>query len=146
MDQQFMEVADVERLVAELAEAISGSGFDPQVVVGLTRKGLYPAMRLAICLGVPGDRLGSLAAIKGADGRYVLTDLTQVRVRGMRVLAVDDGAVTNGLLPLVATYLMDAGADAVRTCVLNAETPGPDFVGRIGPTPRWYFERIPKRS
>src|ERR1043165_3428760 len=93
MALEVVGVDEVERLLVGLATDIKESGYNPEVIIGMTRKGLYPALRLAIMLGVPGDRLGTLAAIKGADGRYHVTDLTRVNVAGLRVLAVDDFSV-----------------------------------------------------
>jgi hypoxanthine phosphoribosyltransferase len=146
MALEVVGVDEVERLLVGLATDIKESGYNPEVIIGMTRKGLYPALRLAIMLGVPGDRLGTLAAIKGADGRYHVTDLTRVNVAGLRVLAVDDFSVSNRLLPSVADQLRTEGAADVRTCVMAAVMPGPDFVGRIGPVRPWYFERITRQE
>ncbi|HNN93526.1 MAG TPA: IMP dehydrogenase [Pseudomonadota bacterium] len=97
----------------------------PQVVVGIVRGGLCPAVQVSHALGTRECYLLDVVRNTQAEGRYsergepqLKWDLPAGVVAGKDVLLVDDIAGDGGTLRLTVRHLKDSGAASVRTAVL----------------------------
>ncbi len=117
----------VIRLAARLAAVIAGDG-PPQVLVGVLRGGMIPAVILAHMLGLRTVRAVEVTHTT-ADGVDAAKTAVPVVVRpdtlgdlaGLDVLIVDDIAGTGDTMTTTAALVRRAGARRVRTvaCVVN---------------------------
>jgi len=115
------------RLATGLAADIAGDG-TPQVLVGVLRGGMIPAVILAHLLGLRAVRAVEVTHTT-ADGVDAAKTDVPVVVRpdtlgdlaGMDVLIVDDIAGTGDTMTTTAALVRRAGARRVRTvaCVVN---------------------------
>jgi hypoxanthine phosphoribosyltransferase len=99
------------------AEKIRGSGFKPDVIVGLTRGGWIPARVLSDLLEIPDLAVVRVEFYLGvAENRSepVLTQGVSAVVEGKKVLLVDDVADTGKSLQLAREHIRQKGATEVR--------------------------------
>lgn len=106
----------------ELAEAIAGSGWMPDIVIAVARGGLTVAGALSYALGVKNCGAINVEFYTGVDTRLDVPvvlppSLNLVDVRDLDVLVVDDVADTGHTLALVRRVLAAHVAEA-RTAVL----------------------------
>jgi hypoxanthine phosphoribosyltransferase len=98
-------------------EKIRGSGFKPDVIVGLTRGGWIPARVLSDLLEIPDLAVVRVEFYLGvAENRSepVLTQGVSAVVEGKKVLLVDDVADTGKSLQLAREHIRQKGATEVR--------------------------------
>ena len=119
--------AEITAITDQLAQAIRADAH-PDVVVGILRGGMIPAIRLAHVLGLRDVRALDVTHT-AADGvnaaktpRPVSRNLSSLGdMTGLDALLVDDVTGTGETLATSRCLLLAAGASSVRTaaCVLN---------------------------
>ncbi|MDI6642608.1 MAG: phosphoribosyltransferase [Candidatus Hodarchaeaceae archaeon] len=118
MEQLTLSWDEVERAAKTLANSIKRD-FDPDILVGVARGGLIPAVRLSHLLGDKLLRIIHVRYYKGANARLkkpeLLADIE--RIEG-KVLVVDDVADTGTSLDFVLKHLKGKGAKEVRTATI----------------------------
>lgn len=123
--------------VRELAQAVTDSGFAPDVVVAVARGGLPVGGAMAYALGTKAVGTLNVEFYTGVDERLaapqVLPPLLDTdALHGLRALVVDDVADTGETLALVQRLIAEHCEEA-RTAVLYAKSRSvvdPDFVWR----------------
>ncbi len=119
----------------ELAQAVTDSDFDPEIIIAVARGGLLPGGALAYALGI---KLSDAINVEFyTDVHETLPDpvllaplLDTDSIKGRRLLVVDDVADSGRTLALVLDLLQAHGADT-RSAVLYAKSATivePDFV------------------
>jgi uncharacterized protein len=132
---------DVYSMMIELARQIKGSGYSPQVIVGVSRGGWPPARIMSDLLENP-----NLANMKvefykniGVTARKPkITQPVTSEVVGKRVLVVDDVADSGHSLRVTMKHLRRKGAPEIRVCTLYLKPKSifkPDYYART--TPKW---------
>ncbi len=119
--------AEFTAITDHLAQAIRADG-RPDVMVGILRGGIIPAVRLSHVLGLRDVRALDVTHTT-ADGvnaaktpRPALRNSSSIgEVAGLDVLLVDDVAGTGETIAIAGSVLRAAGAGSVRiaACVLN---------------------------
>ena len=107
--------------ILKLADSIKKSGFEPDVIVGVSRGGWIPARILSDLLGNP--ELASVTAefyvgIGETEGEPRITQTVSFPVKNRKVLVVDEVADTGKSLKLVNAHLKKRGATEVRNAVI----------------------------
>lgn len=120
-----------DQLVRQLAEQVAA--FDPQLILGITRGGLFPATMLAFMLRheLFPIRLTHYQREQADQDQPVWLVAPPVKVRGRRVLVVHEIAESGRTLAVAAASVRTMGAAQVRTASLYAHTwanPRPDYV------------------
>jgi len=126
----------IHDLLVRLARKIKQSGFEPDIIVGISRGGWPPARVLSDLLDNP-----NLANIKvefyldiyKTAEKPRITQSVSMPVKGKRVLIVDDVADTGETLKLVHDYLLEEGATEVKICTIYFKPWSivtPDFYAR----------------
>ncbi len=120
-----------EQLVRILAEQIES--FEPQLILGIARGGLFPATMLSFILRREFYPIRLTRRLHDTVVREKPTWLVRPpeKVVGRRVLLVDEIADSGVTLELAADEVRRLGASAVRTATLYAHTwaePRPDYV------------------
>ncbi|TQS42898.1 purine phosphoribosyltransferase [Cryptosporangium phraense] len=112
---------DFERAVADLADQVRADGA-PEVVVGVLRGGMVPAVALAHTLAIRAVRAVEVVHTATDDTNATKYDRPQVfnpaslgNLAGLDVLVVDDVAGTGDTLKTAAALAIDVGAARVRT-------------------------------
>jgi len=109
---------DVEKAVSALANVLRRE-FDPDIIVGIARGGLIPAVRLSHILGDKMLRIIHVRFYKGVDARdqkpELLADIGEL---SGKVVIVDDVADTGHTLEMVARIVRDRGAGDVRIATI----------------------------
>jgi len=121
-----------EELVRHLALQVESD--DPQIILGIARGGLFPATMLSLILRRELYPVRLTRRFNDAVVRQHPTWLVQPpdKVRGRRVLIVDEIADSGRTIAMAADEVRRMGASHVRTMVLYAHTwaaPRPDYVG-----------------
>jgi len=111
----------IYELLLDLAEKIRRSGFKPDVIVGISRGGWFPARILSDLLENP--ELANIKVefyLKVAETRDepVITQPISMSVDGKKVLVVDDVADTGRSLALVRSYLKEQGATDIKIATI----------------------------
>ncbi|MDI6884626.1 MAG: phosphoribosyltransferase [Hadesarchaea archaeon] len=118
MEQLTLSWDEVERVAKTLANSIKRD-FDPDILVGVARGGLIPAVRLSHLLGDKLLRIIHVKYYKRGNERLkkpeLLADIE--RIEG-KVLVVDDVADTGTSLDFVLKHLKGKGAKEVRTATI----------------------------
>lgn len=150
MEQLTLSWDKVESAFKTLAKSIKRS-FDPDIIVGVARGGLIPAVRLSHLLGDKPLRVIQIKYYKGVDRRgpkpELLTDVG--RLEG-KVLAVDDVADTGASLELTIEHLKRKGAKKIKVATLAVKprsTFRPDFF--VLETDKWIvfpWEEMPVKG
>ena len=143
-----LDWAAVTTITDRLAEAI-GAGSRPDVVVGILRGGMIPAVRLAHALGLREVRALDVThttrdAVNAAKApRPIVRNPASLGdLSGLDVLVIDDIAGTGETMRACLGLAAQAGASAIRTaaCVLNEANWPPD-----GDDPRSTFTYVGAR-
>ncbi len=126
-----------------MAREVVDAGWRPEVIVAISRGGLFHGRVLSDLLGIPAlytvkvEHWGVTATITG-EAR--VTAPLSGPVEGKRVLAVDDIADTGDSLALVRDHLEEKGAAGVRLGALHhlpASKVRPDYCGKTLPSWVW---------
>jgi len=108
-------------LLLKLSEAIRKSGFDPDVIVGVSRGGWIPARILSDLL--ENFNIANVAAefyvdIAKTKQKPIITQSVSVLVKNKKVLVVDDLADTGESLKLVTEHLENQDPSEVRIATI----------------------------
>lgn len=109
---------DVEKAVTALATTLERE-FVPELIVGIARGGLIPAVRLSHLLGDKLLRMIHIKFYKGVDLRQEKPELlADVGKLPKKVLIVDDVADTGETLEFVREHVRRKGAKEVRVATI----------------------------
>jgi hypoxanthine phosphoribosyltransferase len=100
-----------------LADKIRKSGFEPDVIVGVSRGGWPPARVLSDLMDNPNlanVRAEFYLGVAETKGEPTLTQPVSVDVAGKKVLVVDEIADTGKSLKLVKEHILERGAGEVK--------------------------------
>lgn len=108
---------EIYNMLLNLAEKIRKNGFEPDIIVGISRGGWPPARVLSDLLNNP-----NLANVKAefylgvaeTKGEPTLTQPVSMAVAGKKVLVVDEVADTGKSLKLVKEHVIEEGATEVK--------------------------------
>jgi hypoxanthine phosphoribosyltransferase len=108
-------------LLLNLASTVRKTGFEPEIIVGVSRGGWPPARVMSDLLENP--KLANVAAefyigVAETNGKPIITQPVSVSVKGKKVLVVDDVADTGESLRLVRSHLEEQGATEVKTATI----------------------------
>lgn len=108
-------------MLLNLADKIKGNGFKPEIIVGVSRGGWPPARVISDMLG--NANLANVKAefylgVAETKGEPVLTQPVSMRVRGKKVLIVDEIADTGKSLKLVKDHISKKGASEVKIATI----------------------------
>ena len=108
-------------LLLKLAEAVQKSGFEPDVIVGVSKGGWIPARIMSDLLENP--KLANVTAefyVGVAETKHepIITQPVSVSVKGKKVLVVDDLADTGKSLKLVNLHLKKQGASEIKIATI----------------------------
>ena len=108
-------------LLLKLAEAVHKSGFEPDIIVGISRGGWIPARIISDLLQNP--RLAHVAAefyvgVAETKQEPAITQPVSVSVEDKKILVVDDVADTGESLKLVTSHLNEKGASEIKTATI----------------------------
>ena len=137
----FVTWEDIELLTAKLAVAIRERGFDPDIIVGVSRGGLAPTRILSDFLDVHDVIILGVAFYEeiGRTGNEpVITHPLSRGIRGKRVILLDDVSDTGGSLALAKRHVESLEPSELLVCTLHRKpwsTCEPDIF--IEETDRW---------
>ena len=108
-------------LLLKLSEAVRKSGFEPDVIVGVSRGGWIPARIMSDLLETP--KLANVTAefyVGVAETKHepTITQPISVSVKDKKVLVVDDVADTGESLKLVNSHLKNQGASDIKIATI----------------------------
>jgi len=111
----------IYRLHLKLAEAVRKSGFEPDVIVGVSRGGWIPARIMSDLLETP--KLANVTAefyvgVAETKREPTITQPVSLPVKGAKVLVVDDVADTGESLKLVNSHLKNQGASEIKIATI----------------------------
>ena len=111
----------IHSLLQKLAKQVQENGFNPDVIVGVSRGGWIPARVLSDLL--ENKNLASIATefyedIAKTKQKPTITQPVSVSVKNKKVLVVDDLADTGESLKVVNSHLKEKGALEVRVAVI----------------------------
>ena len=112
---------DVYGMMIELARQVKGSGYSPQVIVGVSRGGWPPARVMSDLLENPNLANMKVEFYKNigvTSQRPKITQPVTSEVIGKRVLVVDDVADSGQSLRVAYKHLRRKGAREIRVCTL----------------------------
>jgi len=134
---------DIENLLWDLFTALRGSGYDPDVVIGVARGGLVPARLLVDYLQkkyICTLQMGHFSGDTGLTEKPILIyPLPEVDLTDKKVLVVDDISDEGGTMKAVVDYLGDRVGE-IKTAVLVSKAEGhyrADYCPRIVTEWRW---------
>ena len=119
-----------EQLTRALAEQIAP--FEPQMILGIARGGLFPATLLSFALRHELYPIRMAHHHSDSNQPPIWLVPPPEKVNGRRVLIVHEIAESGRTLALAAAHVRTMGASQVRTASLYAHTwanPRPDYVG-----------------
>ena len=111
----------IYRLLLKLAEAVRKSGFEPDVIVGVSRGGWIPARIMSDLLETP--KLANVTAefyvgVAETKREPTITQPVSVSVKDKKVLVVDDVADTGESLKHVNLHLKNQGASEIKIATI----------------------------
>jgi len=121
MDKVYLTWWQIDRAVFALAEELR-KHFMPDVIVGIARGGLIPAVRLSHVLGDVELKVIDVKFYKGIDERMekpVVTIPLHGSLEGKKVVIVDDVSDTGKTLEVVIEEVKKAGAKEVKVACLS---------------------------
>jgi len=107
----------IYEMLLNLAEKIRKNGFNPDIIVGVSRGGWPPARVLSDLLGNPNlanVRAEFYLGVAETKGEPTLTQPVSMEVAGKKVLVVDEVADTGESLKLVKEHLIKQGAVEIK--------------------------------
>ena len=112
---------EIYSMMLRLARRVRESRFEPEVIVGVSRGGWPPARIMSDLL--ENQNLANMKVVFYRDiglrnKRPVITQPVSSRVKGKRVLVVDDVSDTGHSLRVVFAHLRAKGAGKVKVCTL----------------------------
>ncbi len=113
--------SQIHSMLIKQAKRICASGFQPEIIVGVSRGGWLPARVLSDLLENPNlasVKAESYVGIGEARGKPTLTQCLTTEVAGKRVLVVDEVADTGESLKLVKAHVLEKGAAEVKVAAL----------------------------
>ncbi len=121
-EREVLDWSTFGRAARELAQTIADDGFQPELILGIARGGLFLAGSLGYALDVKNIFLVNVEYYTGVDERLQLPVmlppiLDPSDLENARVLIADDVADTGSTLRLVKEFCSDRVAE-VRTAVL----------------------------
>ena len=125
----------------ELANRIKNSGFEPEVIVGVSRGGWPPARVMSDLLensNIANMKVEFYKDIGVRSKRPRITQSVTSPVEGRRVLVVDDVADTGRSLKVVAQHIRRRGAKELKVCTIYKKPQSifaPDYYART--TRKW---------
>ncbi|MCK5474299.1 MAG: hypothetical protein KAI53_02740 [Candidatus Aenigmarchaeota archaeon] len=128
---------DFEEKIQQLYTKITEDGYNPNVIVGITRGGNIPATRLSYMFDV---KEYSLTITKDGNERVLESEIT-ADLTGKNVLLVEDVLETGDSLWVGEKYLENEKGAIVKTAALyitSKTTKKPDFyLKEIKEVPEW---------
>ena len=121
MDKVYLTWWQVDRAVFSLAEELRKK-FTPDVIVGIARGGLIPAVRLSHVLGDVEVKVIDVKFYKDIDERMEKPAITiplHGSLKGKKVVIVDDVSDTGKTLEVVIDEVKKAGASEVKVACLS---------------------------
>lgn len=115
------------------SQRIRRSGFNPEIIVGVSRGGWIPARVLSDLLQNPNlanMKVESYSGIGEAKESPMLTQCLSVDVKGKKVLVVDEISDSGKSLKRVTAHVAEQRASEVKTATLYCKpwtTPKPDY-------------------
>ena len=111
----------IYKLLLNLASIVQKTGFEPDIIVGVSRGGWPPARVMSDLLENP--KLANVTTefyvgVAETKGKPVITQPVSVSVKGKKVLVVDDVADTGESLRLVRSHLEEQGATEVKIATI----------------------------
>jgi hypoxanthine phosphoribosyltransferase len=107
----------IYHMLLNLAEKIRKTGFEPDIIVGVSRGGWPPARVLSDLLDNPNlanVRAEFYLGVAETKGEPTLTQPVSMAVAGRKVLVVDEIADTGKSLKLVKEHIIQRGATEVK--------------------------------
>lgn len=133
-----MSWLDVEKATNALASSIRHE-FDPDIIIGIARGGLTPAVRLSHLLGDKPLRIIHVRFYENVNQRRGKPEMwSDVGKVSGKVLVVDDVADTGETLKMVVKHIKEKGASDVRIATIAYKPRScvkPDFY--IFETEKW---------
>lgn len=120
-----------------LAETIQKSGFEPDVILGVSRGGLLPARIISDLLENPhlaNVRTECYSGVAETKREPVITQSVSVPVKDRKVLVVDDVADMGESLKRVDSHLKKQGASTVKIATIYYKPWSkivPDYYGKM---------------
>lgn len=111
----------IYEMLIEVADKIKRNGFEPDVIVGVSRGGWAPARVMSDLLENPelaNVRAEFYLGVAETKGEPVITQPVSTSVKGKKVLVMDDVADTGKSLRLVKTHILDEGATDVKIATI----------------------------
>jgi hypoxanthine phosphoribosyltransferase len=138
METDRLTWAKIESMCQKIAGDIKRFGFQPEILIGISRGGWIPARILSDMLGV--YRVASIGVVfyTGTAKTMEKPKLTQdlnVDIRGKRVLLVDDVADSGESLLLAKKKILELGPSELRIATLHYKPKSkikPDFFAEEG--------------
>jgi len=128
-------------MLIELAKRVRQSGFEPDLIVGVSRGGWAPARVMSDLLenmNTASIRIELYLAPGVTARKPVISQTIMVPVKGIKVLVVDDVADTGESLKVAVEHLDICGAKAIKTATIYYKPQSifkPDFF--IVQTEQW---------
>lgn len=141
MKYLFVSWEEIERLTAKVALSIRERGFDPDIIVGVSRGGLAPTRILSDFLNVHDVIILGVAFYEeiGRTGNEpVITHPLSLGIGGKKVILLDDVSDTGGSLALAKKHVQSLDPSELLVCTLHKKpwsTCEPDIY--IEETDRW---------
>ncbi len=109
------------KLLLDLAGAVRRNGFEPDIIVGVSRGGWLPARVMSDLL--EDCRMANVAVefyvdVAERKGKPAITQPVSISVKGRKVLVVDDVTDTGESLGVVQSHLEERGAAEVKTATV----------------------------
>jgi len=131
----------IYEMLVSLAKTIKAVGYDPDVIVGVSRGGWPPARIMSDLLENSNIANMKVEFYKDIGVRSRTPQITQpvtANVRGKRVLVVDDVSDTGRSLKVVANHLRQKGTKDLKVCTIYMKPKSifrPDFFAKT--TRKW---------
>ncbi len=123
---RFVNWDEAYRLGRKIALDIKASGFNPDIIIGVSRGGLVPArivsdfMHNRDLATVKVEHWGTAATLGKARIKYPLP--AAIEISGKRILIVDDVADTGETYKVIIKYLQEMAPAEIRTAALHYKT------------------------
>jgi len=113
--------SEIDEMIWRIVDEVRGRGFKPDLVLGVSRGGIIPALLVSDRLGVPLDIIGVkfYKGVGDVEERPRIIQEVSRELRGRRVLIVDDVSDTGHTLRLVRRYVEEKGAGGGMVCTLH---------------------------